>query len=341
MVAGHTATKIRAAALSMGYRPNPLLASLASKRFRSTKVVNGTPLAILTFPALPDGSGSRSVYQKILVSEAIKLGYAPKTYELTNGSDPVAVFRELYHRSTQGILIIGSMDMNTFGKGFDWEPFSVVQCARFHTVHSFHTVRANIFQAVKLAFTQLRSRGYRRIGFALGRHPQPMEDDQARHGAAIALEIAYLPARSRLPVYEGFFEDKEAFLAWYERWKPDAVVGFSVTQYWSLKDHGVNIPKDVGFVGLHLDGQERFDLYSGLFQNFQVIARQSVCLLDQMIRNGERGQSAEPYDLLIPSKWAEGKTVAPLGDVAKPTAKAAPSLSRPDRLGQRRSCSSS
>ena len=40
------AEEIRALAQTMGYRPNPLLASLASKRFSGAKSLQGTPLAI-------------------------------------------------------------------------------------------------------------------------------------------------------------------------------------------------------------------------------------------------------------------------------------------------------
>ena len=309
LVARATAERLRALAEEMGYRPNPLLASLAGRRFRSPAVVGGVPMAVFNFPTMLDGSGGRPDYYRYLVEEARKMGYAPKVYNLTNKSDPQAVFRELYHRMTQGIVMTGSMDEKTFGRSFDWSHFSTVQCARFHELHPFHTVRPNIFQAVKLAFTQLRSRGYERIGFALGQHAEPMEDDEVRHGAAIALEGNYLPRKHRLPVYSGGLDDWESFLRWFDRWKPDAVVGFSVSHYWVLKEHGVRIPKGTGFAALHLMPDNDLKLFSGLCQNMDGIARQSVLLLDQMIRHRERGLTSEPLNLLVPSTWNEGRTL--------------------------------
>ena len=312
LVARATAERMRALAEEMGYRPNPLLASLAGRRFRSPAVVGGIPLAIFNFPSMLDGSGGRPRYHFYLVEEARKMGYAPKVYNLTNKSDPKAIFRELYHRMTQGIVITGSMDEKTFGSSFDWSHFSTVQCARFHALHPFHTVRPNIFQAVKLAFTQLRSRGYERIGFALGQHSEPMEDDEVRHGAAIALEGNYLPRKHRLPVYSGGLNDKVSFLQWFDRWKPDAVVGFNVSHYWVLKEHGVRMPKGTGFSALHLMPENDLKLFSGLCQNMAGIGRQSILLLDQMVRHRERGLTGEPLNLLVPSSWNEGRTLRKL-----------------------------
>ena len=44
---------IRALAVEMGYRPNPMLAALASKRFSNAITRQGTPLALFEFPQVP------------------------------------------------------------------------------------------------------------------------------------------------------------------------------------------------------------------------------------------------------------------------------------------------
>ena len=211
----------------------------------------------------------------------------------------------------QGIIISGSMDMGRFGQAFDWSQFSVVICGRYHAALPFHTVRTNIFKSVKLAFTELRARGYRRIGFAMGAHGQAMEDDEARHGTAIAMEYSYLNKRDRLPVYLGAFKDASALIGWVEKNKPDAVIGFAVGQYWLLRNHGIRIPEDLGFASMHLPGKEVREYCSGLNQNTEEIARQSVLLLDQLIRNRERGMPQDPLDVLVSSAWNEGTTLRP------------------------------
>ena len=313
MVARGTADRIQSLAKEMGYCPNPLLASLAGKRFRSPEAVGGVPIALLCFPTLPGGSQRGSDYHVALEIEARKLGYAAKVYSITDSMSPKQICRELYHSMVQGVVITGSLDPN-FLSEFDWAPYSVVQCARFSESPPFNTVRPNIFQAIKSLFTVVRQRGYRRIGFAIGRHVSLLEDDEARYGAAIAMEAGYLTKRDQLPVYQGPILDAEAVLAWVRKTKPDAIIGFSVSYYWDLKTKGYRIPQDIGFASMHLEALEDTAFCSGLNQNRPEIARQSILLLDQMIRNRERGIPGYPLHLLVPSLWNEGKTLRTLTD---------------------------
>ena len=296
---------IRKLAEELGYQPNPLLSSIAAKRFRSFQAVSGTPLAIFSFPTMPGYPLSRVNNIPEIVKEARSLGYAPTVYEFPEAAEGGEIARILHHRMVQGIISVGSLDMQALGEDFDWSPYSVVQCGRFDNPHPFHTVRANIFQAIKLVFTELRDRGYKRIGFAVGRHNTPMEDDEARYGAAVAMETAYLPEESRLPVYRGNIGNAEAFLEWVASNRPDAVVGFSEGFYWYLTGRGYRIPEELGFATLHLHNLEDRQC-SGLIQNTPEIARQSVMLIDQLIRNRERGVSGQPMHLLIPSTWSDG-----------------------------------
>ena len=304
--------EIRKLATSMGYRPNPLLSSLASKKFRTGKTIRGTPIAILNFPISASGEDSPGsnpdLYVRVLLREARQLGYAPTVYNYPFGRRTKQLERILYHRMVQGILLHGSVDQKGMMDEFDWSPYPVVQCARFHISPRFHTVRSNIFQSVKLAFEKVLALGYRRIGLAVGHHDIPLEDDQARHGAAVAVAAAHLPPKRQLPVFLGSINDRPAFKEWVRKTRPDAVLGFSPRFYWLLVEMGFSIPDDIGFASLHL-ARNAPELSSGLFQNGEIIARQAVILLDQLIRERQRGIPELPMHLLIPSTWVEGETL--------------------------------
>ena len=306
--------EIRKMAESMGYRPNPLLSSLASKKFRTGKTIRGTPIAILNFPMSASGEGSsgsiQEMYIRDLVREARSLGYAPEVFHFPFGRGVRHLERVLHHRMVQGILLHGSVDQHGMMEDFDWSPYPVVQCARFHISPQFHTVRSNVFQSVKLAFEKVHAFGYRRIGLAVARHDIPLEDDQARHGAAVAVATECMPPRRRLPVFLGSINDIPAFKAWVKKNRPDAVIGFSPRFYWFLLDLGFSIPGDMGFASLHLSSEPE-EPVSGLLQNNEVIARQSVILLDQLIRERQRGIPELPMHLLIPSTWVDGQTLRP------------------------------
>jgi DNA-binding LacI/PurR family transcriptional regulator len=270
--------------------------------------VQGTPIGIFDFPAVPGQQPASRNYTPDLVAAAKDLGYSPKIYSFPSETSGTSLAQELYHRNVQGLVIVGSLNEEVLGADFPWDDFSVVQCARFSVPQQFHMVRSNIFQSMKMVFNKLCERGYRRIGFALGRHPVLLEDDEARYGAAISLQRNYLAKRDQLPIYQGEIDDAAALLAWVEKCRPDAVVGFSPAYYWLLKDAGYAIPADIGFVTLHHHGENPI---SGLDQNMRQIARQSVLLLDQLVLSHERGKVEAPMHMLIPSTWYEGETLRP------------------------------
>ncbi|GAB4167672.1 MAG: LacI family DNA-binding transcriptional regulator [Terrimicrobiaceae bacterium] len=308
-VARKTAEKVKVVAEEMGYRPNPLLSSLASKKFRSREVVDGTPLALMVFP-LPDG-GRPTTYEKVLKEQAGELGYAPTVYRVDAGTSPEALYRRLYHSMVQGIVILGGLQDDGFLRSFDWGQFSVVQCGRYFGPQPFHVVRPNIFQAVKLIFQELQLLGYRRIGYAVGRHPASIEDDDARFGTAVAMETVLLKPKDRVPVFQGRFDDIAALRAWLDRHRPEAMIGFSPGIYWELRDAGYRIPEALGFAAMHATGESHPSgvICSGAQQNQNEIARQSVLLLDQMVRNRERGLPRSSLDVLVRSTWLAGNTV--------------------------------
>ena len=313
-VSPQRAAEIRELAKSMGYQPNPILSALASSRFSRSKELAGTPIAIFTFPTLPgEAKAARNKYADALLTGSRELGYSPYEFDLPRRDAVPQMLRQLHARAAQGVLIIGSMDRE-FADAFDWSPFAVVQCARYRVQHPFHTVRPNVFQGIKLVFTTLRERGFQRIGFAFGRHPVMLEDDEDRYGTAMALEMTYVKRCNQIPPFTGDFKDGPSFLAWYRKHRPEVVVGFSVRQYWDLREAGVRIPDETGFVWLHRGAAKEDASISGLDQNQAEIARQSVALLDQLIRSNQKGIPELPLQVLIPATWKEGKTLRSAGD---------------------------
>jgi len=309
-VARKTVERVKAVAEEVGYRPNPLLSSLASKKFRSVDVVAGTPVAIFTLP-VNQGKDWPRFYNEALEKWAKELGYAPTFYRIDSSARPDVIYRELYHRMAQGIVVLGGLEENRFYTSFDWAQFCVVQCGRFFGFQPFHIVRPNIYQAVKMVFQELQALGYRRIGYAAGRHPQHMEDDDARFGAAVAMEVSLLRAKDRVPVFTGQHSDAEALVKWVKRHNPEVVIGFSPAVFWVLRDAGFDIPGDLGFASMHSqeEAPESRVTCSGALQNQDEIARQSILLLDQLIRNRERGTPVQCLDVLVRSTWLPGNTL--------------------------------
>ncbi|NBD38662.1 MAG: LacI family DNA-binding transcriptional regulator [Verrucomicrobia bacterium] len=306
--------RIRKKAEELGYKPNPLLASLASKRFRSGEASLGNLIALLNFPLNPEGSRpGRSVYGNDLLRWSRELGYHPELFDYKRMRSYADLANTLYRRGTQGIIVFGQPDLEMFTNKEKWSGFSIVQCARFRIGLPIHTVRPDIFRSTKKLFTRLTQLGYRRIGFGFGRHFPMMEDDESRFAAVMALQTFYLEEEERIPPYTGDLSDRESFLAWVESHQPDVVVGFSEAQWYSLKDAGYTIPGDLGFASLHLHLPRRAGapVLAGLEQRQSQIARQSVILLDQLIRHNSRGFPENPHNVLLESVWHDGDTLPP------------------------------
>lgn len=302
-----TTERIRRIAGEMGYVPNPLLASLASRRFREEAGSQRVPLAFLEWPLAFDGSRKGvGNYRQCLVDEAERLGYQIEIEQVPEVSRLKDLSRMLYHRGVQGIVVTGSLPPD-FLSQFESRHFAWVQCGRYQVSAPFHTVRPNTFQAIKLAFSQLHQLGYRRIGFSIGQHETLLEDDESRLGAAEAMMAFH--QETRIPPLFREVVTKPLLEPWLKKHRPDAVVGFSVGTAYQLRDLGYRIPEDLGFVALHLDPATSDGQTAGLNQDKQEVARQAILLMDQLIRQKEVGIPPKPVQLLVSSLWVDGKSI--------------------------------
>lgn len=100
-------------------------------------------------------------------------------------------------------------------------------------------------------------------------------------------------------------------MEWFEKCRPDVVIAFTDTQYSFLKAAGYRMPEDVGFASLHLEASNLEESLprGGLLVRRDRIARESVIILDQLIRHNLRGFPEARDDLLIPAEWHMGKTL--------------------------------
>lgn len=303
--------EVKAMAEAVGYRPNPMLASLASHRFRDSGQRIAVPIAMIDLASKGMGPGQ---YATELAQRAEALGYILTTVNAEEFAQYHNPAKTLHNRGVQGLVLIGPVKDATFREDFDWSLFSVVQCGRFLQPLPFDTVRPNIFQSMKLAYLQAKSRGYHRIGFALGRHFPLLEDDESRLSAALGLQRLHEPDGPQIPPYFGDIADRDALVAWAKEHRPDCAIGFHVGQCRALRQAGLRIPEEIGYACLHLHRPFYVDeaqslRVSGNDQNLDEIARQTINLLDQKIIHHERGLPEFPKHLLINSSWVEGASL--------------------------------
>ena len=310
-IAPKTVERIEALANEMGYVPDPLLASLATRRFREDSDSKGSPSAVIKCSE----SMGRGDYAERFRDSLSSLGYVMESHRLDSPENFESLVAKMTRRGIRGVILIPDVFPEILIDPSPWSKFSIVQSSRFLHSAPVHTVRANIFQAVKLAYTKAYEAGYRRIGFALGFHEYWIEDDESRNGAAWILQQHFGRAENYIPPYQGYLSGGDrSFLDWYHHYRPEAVVAFNSNALARLQALGIHAPNDLGFIALHLNENEIGAPSSevricGLDQNNKEVARQTVWVLDQMIRFGETGFPEVARDILIPSTWVAGDTL--------------------------------
>jgi DNA-binding LacI/PurR family transcriptional regulator len=317
-----TREKVKEAARSLGYRPNPLLASLAGKHFASEKM-GGIPLAYIHVPeTIANEEITLQHMAKTAQAHAQKLGYQLMIFNVGDFKDGAQAKRVLFSRGIQGVLLPHHFQLRQW-PDMDWSRFSVVGwgkgIANLSDAPEPLLSRAAVdhFSLVCRAWQETWRRGYRKIGFAFFKPTPGSTDDQLRWGAAQAclqwtaqrLRIPPLVLKSESPKNE----DAKDVGIWMRRYRPDAVIGFNAWFQWTLEDAGFRVPQDVGFVVLHIGtnaikspGREPF---SGMREMRMKSVLAALELLDAQIRHHQLGLPQEPQTLLIHSEWIEGETL--------------------------------
>ncbi len=295
-----TCERVLSLAKEIGYHPDPLFSSLAKQRTRNRRDL----LDIAYIHSANTKAGTYNV--EAVTAAAASLGYRAHKIDPSSLGAGQRLMDVLYHRGHVGV-ILGPVRTPLHATILNNRHLPIVCCGRIDQL-SLHTVRPDITESVQSIWRKVTAAGYRRIGAAICMHDPAVADDFDRLGTTLASQ-ADIPESDRIPPLLSTLRDNAALLKWFNQHKPDAVIGFSVYQYYVLKDSGVDMSR-LGFASLHVlpvaDGK-----ISGMHETNKSVAHESVHMLDQLIRRRSVGIPAEPLHLLIPSHWNEGTTLLP------------------------------
>lgn len=312
-ISAATRERVQSLARELGYRPDPLVASFASRRFRSRSAVAGTRIALVTGLDPADPAPVRRRYLEAASETARLLGYDPEVYPLSRHPDARALSRVLHHRRVAGVVFTSVLTLPA-GWELRWDGFAVVLCQPNPPLEGrFLSVRYDAFAAMALVLRETRRRGYRRIGVVLLRHEPEIEDDAARWGAWSAwrrdetgrdsIPPLVLPAPGRRDSsYVG-----EAVGRWLREHSPDAVAAFNPWIGYLIRQQGWKVPEQVALAAMHVT-DEYGGAWAGTMENPAEVARHAVEQLDQQIRHGRRGEDGAP-SLLLRQRWTDGASM--------------------------------
>ncbi len=305
-----TRARVKAAAKDIGYRPDPLLAALVSRR--EGRRADGVPLCFLS----SEPASSTRAFQQGATQRAEALGYALSSERIREPRDLPILLRRLWHQGCRG-LILHHIPAGPWLELPQVNDMALIQCRQGLDVLPLTTVRSGILQKTQATYARVIDAGYRRIGSIVllssadGSHPE----DVARVGGALGAEFRFREVCEFCeplmvhPAGRSPAAWAKAARQWLRREKPEALV-FTVSRLQSLlfpppvrippAAYTLVIPQDIPGAA-----------FAGMCDNNPELGAKCVEMLDQLVRTHQFGVPAHSFEVVIPSQWMDGGSLPP------------------------------
>jgi DNA-binding LacI/PurR family transcriptional regulator len=307
-----TRDRVQEAMRHAGYRSHALVNALMTqvrqhRRLRPT----GEVVAYLTSHSQENGWRVHPAHVAQLEGareRATELGFRLEHMWLGDrGCRSRQVARVLAARGVRGSLLAPLM-MDHHPLELDWQHHAVVTLGYSSRQTARHRVAHD---NVGLAFSchaHLHALGYRRIGLAL----QESDDSRVKH----LWRTGFLGAQSVHggepvpPLVYPRYRDAGDFLCWYDKYRPDAVIGIwqDFPLAW-LREHGVRVPEDAGYATLDLGAGMEGKL-AGMRQDNRTLGAAAMDMLASQLFRNEIGIPRTTTVTMIEGTWIDGPTVA-------------------------------
>jgi len=237
--------KVERAAQELGYSPNALASSLTTGRTKLIGLIANNfqnPLFLELFDRF-----TRRLQER---------GLRPLLVNLTDETDPDNSVRMMRAYSVDGVVVASSTLPPVFAKAFRDAGIPVVHSfGRYSSRPRVHVVGIDNVECGRMAATELLARGYKRVAFLGGPESATSTQDRLQgFGAEIAKHPGVEMRHSYAAGYT--FEAGRAEMMRLIRSKPaeayfcgDDVIAVGALS--ALQESGLNVPCDVGLIGLN------------------------------------------------------------------------------------------
>jgi LacI family transcriptional regulator len=302
----HPATRerVKRVAEEMGYQPEPILQGLVNYSRAKRQSAKFTRLAwVNTWPRPNEllEHPEYGAYWEGAQEAALAMGYQLIEFELGTKLTCAEFRRQLRKQGTGGLLLPpAGMPLPD---DFPWDKYHVVCLSHRRGKSSNHFVTPDRVENVALAFSTMRQRGYRRIGFITDELPTTIDEKLSAIGFLNA-QIE-LPEEDRLPIFttrEGTSADDLA--DWIKLHQPDAILSDLPEVTGLLKAAHIEVPHQVG---LALSALPANAVESGVDPHGKEIGRAGIELLKGMLDGFVQPEIR--LRISIKGCWCEGNTL--------------------------------
>lgn len=301
--------EVKAMAEKLGYRPDPMLASLlAYRRGRRGTMIRACLGWVNQWPRPGDLRGFKEFdhYWHGAKAAAERIGYNLEEFRWPLGKSGKRLQTILETRGVRGLLIPPHRDGIDI-PDFDWSRFSLVRFGSSVATLPAHSVTSDQSHCARLAYEKAAERGYRRIGYVSDGGFEKNTEGHFREGYLTAQAKAAPKARLEPLLFSGDKRRHAAELrAWMKSKKPDALVTTFISLRSLLEGLGLRVPEDIPVATTSVwDGN--FD--AGADQNSIEIGRVAVCTLAGLILDNEKGPPEYQRRILVEGRWVDGKSL--------------------------------
>jgi LacI family transcriptional regulator len=304
-------TEVEAAARKLGYRPDPMLSSLASYRMSKRQV--GVRATIAWINQWPDPRELRrhkefDAYWRGARDCATRLGYRLQSFEVEPEMHAPRLEQILAAQNIHGILL-PPHSAGLSLPGFDWGNFSIVRLGTSVKVPRAHIVTSDQSNCASMVFARMWERGYRRIGY-IASHRHDLNTGGNFRAGYLSAQNEHVPLRRHLDPLHLSEDDPAADLrrlkTWLKQVRPDGVIASSPNLADLLERAGCQVPRDLGVAATSLlDGH----FSAGVDQNSLEIGRVAMTTLAALIHQNERGIPHYCRRILVEGRWVDGSSL--------------------------------
>lgn len=314
-VAEDTRRRVLDAARRMGYSPDPNLCRIMERVRRHQHRRAEAVIAVLRDNHKGDDLLDPAYHYAPLedISERAELyGYRAEEFRLDRSKMSATRLRQILDaRGIEGV-IVSPQSSHSIGQDVDYTGLAAVTLGYGQIHPALHRASANMNRGITRATMELKARGYRRIGLAVSDWIDARSDHT--YAGAIFNYQKSIQERDRVPLLlfpkNDITQDKDAFLTWYERHRPDVIITFdSYVPDWLTNDLGIRIPEDVGLV-VH-DWIDRCHRFAGIDHRRKQTVAAAVDLLATELKNFEYGVPEVARQVLIEPMWRDGPSIRP------------------------------
>lgn len=302
-ISAATRRRIHEAATRLGYRINPMVASLMTQIRSSRPIVYQANLGVLVdnLPVWERRGIFRAASQGIL-ERADKLGFLVDFFPIDKKAERRRIERVLEARNIQGVILAPLLRAGALPQ-LNCAKWSVVALGNSILSPRFHRVTHHQSHGMNLILQNLARLGYRRIGLAIEEEVDE-KVDRCWTSCMTGYQLR-IPPEDRVPVLLSRLEPA-AISAWLQEHRPQVVMGHDGLHF-CLRQLGLRVPEDVAFAWLSVPSESDM-FHAGLNQNWKLVGAAAVdSVIAQLYRN-ERGLPENPKTIMLEGAWVDGRS---------------------------------